>query len=46
MHLDRISADPPQVGGLPCIRGLRVRVVMILGQMAAVQIRAGAVMIG
>ncbi len=40
MHLDRISVDPAQMGGLPCIRGLRVTVAMILGQMAAGQSRA------
>ncbi len=40
MHLDRISVDPAQMGGLPCIRGLRVTVAMILGQLAAGQSRA------
>lgn len=33
----RITIDPNQMGGLPCIRGLRVTVSMILGQLAAGQ---------
>lgn len=31
----RITIDPAQMGGRPCIRGLRVTVAMILGQLAA-----------
>lgn len=32
--LDRITTDPEQCGGLPCIRGLRFRVLDILQYMA------------
>jgi uncharacterized protein (DUF433 family) len=35
MALDRITVDPAQMGGLPCVRGLRVTVSMVLGQLAA-----------
>ncbi|MDE0269188.1 MAG: DUF433 domain-containing protein [Acidimicrobiaceae bacterium] len=35
MHLDRITVDPDRMGGLPCIRDLRVTVAMVLGQLAA-----------
>ncbi|MCB0996758.1 MAG: DUF433 domain-containing protein [Acidimicrobiales bacterium] len=35
MAFDRITVDPEQMGGVPCIRGLRVTVSMILGQLAA-----------
>ena len=35
MHLDRITVDPDRMGGLPCIRDLRVTVSMVLGQLAA-----------
>jgi uncharacterized protein (DUF433 family) len=35
MALDRVTVDPAQMGGLPCIRGLRVTVSMLLGQLAA-----------
>lgn len=34
MGLERITVDPQRMGGLPCIRGLRVTVSMILGQLA------------
>lgn len=34
-HLDRITVDPQQCGGRPCIRGLRVRVTDILALLAA-----------
>ncbi len=34
MALDRITVDPEQMSGLPCIRGLRVTVSMVLGQLA------------
>lgn len=39
MHLDRITVDPHQMGGLPCIRGLRITVAMVLGQLAASETR-------
>jgi uncharacterized protein (DUF433 family) len=32
---ERISANPDRMGGLPCIRDLRVTVGMVLGQLAA-----------
>ena len=32
---ERITADPAQMGGLPCIRGLRVTVSAVVGQLAA-----------
>ncbi|MCP4966801.1 MAG: DUF433 domain-containing protein, partial [bacterium] len=35
MSLDRITVDPDRMGGLPCIRDLRVTVAMILGQLAS-----------
>lgn len=34
MAFDRITADPARMGGVPCIRDLRVTVSMILGQLA------------
>ena len=34
MGLERITVDAAQMGGLPCIRGLRVTVSMLLGQLA------------
>ncbi len=34
-HLDRITQQPEVMGGKPCIRGLRVTVGMIVGQVAA-----------
>lgn len=39
MHVafERITVDPAQMGGLPCIRGMRVTVSMVLGQLAAGQ---------
>lgn len=33
--LDRITVDPAQCGGRPCIRGVRMRVVDILELLAA-----------
>ncbi len=33
--LDRITVDPEQCGGRPCIRGLRIRVADILGLLSA-----------
>ena len=35
MAFSRITIDPAQMGGRPCIRGLRVTVGMILGQLVA-----------
>lgn len=35
MHLDRITVEPNRMGGVPCIRDLRVTVSMVLGQLAA-----------
>ena len=34
-HLDRITINPKQCGGRPCIRGMRVRVKDILDLLAA-----------
>ena len=34
-HLDRITINPNQCGGRPCIRGLRIRVKDILDFLAA-----------
>jgi len=34
-HLDRITQQPEVMGGKACIRGMRVTVGMILGQIAA-----------
>jgi uncharacterized protein (DUF433 family) len=36
-HLNRITQDPAVMGGKACIRGLRVTVGMIVGQIAAGQ---------
>jgi uncharacterized protein (DUF433 family) len=36
-HLDRITQEPAVMGGKACIRGLRVTVGMIVGQIAAGQ---------
>lgn len=35
MVYDRITIDPDQMGGLPCVRGLRIPVSTVLGQLAA-----------
>jgi uncharacterized protein (DUF433 family) len=35
MAFERISVDPGQMGGLPCIRGMRVTVSALVGQLAA-----------
>ena len=35
MLLDRITVDPHRMGGLPCIRDLRVTVATVLAQLAA-----------
>ncbi len=34
MAFDRVTVDPAHMGGLPCIRGLRVTVSTVLGQLA------------
>ena len=36
-ELDRITLDPEVMGGKPCIRGMRVTVGMIVGQIGAGQ---------
>jgi uncharacterized protein (DUF433 family) len=33
--MDRITADPRQCGGHPCIRGMRIRVTDVLDLLAA-----------
>ena len=35
VQLDRITRDPTVMGGKPCIRGMRVTVGMIVGQIGA-----------
>jgi uncharacterized protein (DUF433 family) len=35
MSFERISSDPDRMQGLPCIRGTRVTVSAVLGQLAA-----------
>ncbi len=35
MTFDRITLDPKQMGGKPCIRGLRVTVSTVLGLLAS-----------
>ena len=35
MAFERITVDPQRMGGVPCIRDLRVTVGMVLGQLAA-----------
>jgi uncharacterized protein (DUF433 family) len=39
-HLDRITSDPDVLGGRPCIRGLRIRVLDILDMLAGGATRA------
>jgi uncharacterized protein (DUF433 family) len=34
MAFERITVDPDRMGGVPCIRNLRVTVSMVLGQLA------------
>lgn len=34
-HLDRITFNPNQCGGRPCIRGMRIRVKDVLDMLAA-----------
>lgn len=40
MRFERITINPKQMGGLPCIRGLRLPVTTIVGQLAAGQTHA------
>ena len=37
---DRITVNPAQCGGKPCIRGMRIRVTDVLGMLAAGMTRA------
>jgi uncharacterized protein (DUF433 family) len=37
MRHERVTIEPEQVGGLPCIRGMRIPVSTILGQLSAGQ---------
>ncbi len=37
MAYERITINPEQMGGLPCVRGLRIPVTTIIGQLAAGQ---------
>ena len=34
MKFTRITVDPKQMGGLPCIRGLRIPVATVVGMLA------------
>ena len=34
MSFDRITTDPNRMGGVPCIRGLRVAVATVIGMMS------------
>jgi uncharacterized protein (DUF433 family) len=34
MKLTRITSDPRQMGGMPCIRGLRIPVATVVGMIA------------
>lgn len=34
MAFERVTVDPDRMGGVPCIRDLRVTVSMVLGQLA------------
>ena len=35
MAFERITIDPDRMGGIPTIRGMRVTVAMVLGQLSA-----------
>ncbi len=35
MRFERITIDPEKMGGLPCIRGLRIPVTTVIDMMAA-----------
>lgn len=37
--LDRITINPNQCGGRPCVRGMRIRVIDVLGLLAVGQTR-------
>jgi uncharacterized protein (DUF433 family) len=37
MAFERITVNPHQMGGLPCIRGMRITVSAVIGQLAAGQ---------
>ena len=37
MRFERITINPKQMGGLPCLRGLRIPVTTVVGQLAAGQ---------
>ena len=34
MTLDRVTADPAQMGGVPCLRGLRIPVATVVAMVA------------
>ncbi|MCK9900668.1 DUF433 domain-containing protein [Frankia sp. Cpl3] len=34
MHFTRITVNPAQMGGVPCIRGLRIPVATVIGMIA------------
>lgn len=34
MNFDRITVDPDQMGGMPCIRGMRMPVATVVGMVA------------
>jgi uncharacterized protein (DUF433 family) len=34
MSFDRITVDPAQMGGMPCIRGMRIPVATVVGLVA------------
>jgi uncharacterized protein (DUF433 family) len=34
MEFDRITSNPAQMGGVPCIRGLRIPVATVVGMVA------------
>jgi uncharacterized protein (DUF433 family) len=34
MHFTRITVNPNQMGGVPCIRGLRIPVAAVVGMVA------------
>jgi len=40
MEFERITIDPAKMRGVPCIRGLRIPVATVLGQLAADQTEA------
>lgn len=40
MEFERITIDPAMMRGVPCIRGLRIPVVTVLGQLVAGQTEA------